>query len=186
MRVIMKKVIIAFVCGVVVATAGSAYADDIKSIVGMQIQGEFPVKVSGKQLDTKAAVLDGTSYLPVRAIGEALNMEVSFDADLGIELKAKEGNVLPEKTKTPEQEALIEESRKISEKLKKSLDLQNKQRELDVELGKLGDPVRAADHEKATNPNYEYDAAYYTNKKTYEAKQAEYQELTNQLAELQK
>lgn len=86
----MKKTIIAFIMGVALATTGSVYAEDISTLVGKTIQGEFPVKVNGETLDKKAIVIDGTSYLPVRAIGDSLNMEIKFDADLGIELSAKE------------------------------------------------------------------------------------------------
>ncbi|OCT12639.1 hypothetical protein A8709_33045 [Paenibacillus pectinilyticus] len=93
----MKKFILGLLVGVSITAAGSVYADDIvDSIVGKTIQGQFPVKISGKSLDTQAAVIDGTSYLPVRAIGEALNMDVSFNSDLGIELKPKGATTVPE------------------------------------------------------------------------------------------
>jgi hypothetical protein len=105
----MKKYLIGFMVGIIVAATGTAYADDVvESIVGKKIEGQFPVKISGKQLDVQAAVVDGTSYLPVRAIGEALNMDVSFNADLGIELKSKgEANVpeTPQATPIPAQPA---------------------------------------------------------------------------------
>lgn len=95
----MKKFVLGVLVGVVIASCGSAYADDvIDSIVGKQVQGSFPVKVDGKQLSSSAAVIDGTSYLPVRAVGEALNKEVTFDADLGIELKSKGGTQVPDTT----------------------------------------------------------------------------------------
>jgi hypothetical protein len=90
-EILMKKFILGLLVGVSLTAAGSVYADDIvESIVGKQVQGSFPITVDGKKLDTVAAVIDGTSYLPVRAIGEALNKEVTFDADMGIELKGKE------------------------------------------------------------------------------------------------
>lgn len=63
---------------------------EVESMIGKQVQGQFPVKVEGKKLDVQAIVIDGTSYLPVRAIAEALGKEVKFDADLGIELYDKE------------------------------------------------------------------------------------------------
>jgi len=99
---IMKKVLVGFLAGVIVTAAGTAYADDIvSSIVGKTVQGSFPVKVDGKQLTSQAAVIDGTSYLPVRAVGEALNKEVTFDAELGIELKEKEGTPVTAPTQQP-------------------------------------------------------------------------------------
>lgn len=102
----MKKFILGALVGASIMAAGSAYADDIvDSIVGKTIQGQFPVKISGKSLDTQAAVIDGTSYLPVRVIGEALNLEVKFDADLGIELNQRGATTVTEPTQstsTPE------------------------------------------------------------------------------------
>lgn len=85
----MKKFLIGIIVGAVLSFSASVYADDIASLVGKEIQGEFPVKVNGEKLANNAAVVDGTSYLPVRAIGDALNMEVSFDPEQGIELKEK-------------------------------------------------------------------------------------------------
>lgn len=99
----MKKTIIAFVMGAALATAGSVYGAEIKSLVGtsVTIEGQYPVKVNGVTAEKQAIVFDGTSYLPVRAIGDALNMDVGFDADLGIELTPKE----PLATETTAKEA---------------------------------------------------------------------------------
>lgn len=92
-----KKYFIGCMVGIIVTAAGNAYADDIvQSIVGKKIEGQFPIKIAGKQLTTQAAVVDGTSYLPVRAIGDALNMDVKFDANLGIELTEKGVVKVPE------------------------------------------------------------------------------------------
>lgn len=82
----MKKYIIGAVFGFLLATAFSAHADEVISLIGKQVQGTFPVKVFNKMLSDQAIVIDGTSYLPVRAIGEALNMQVSFDSQTGISL----------------------------------------------------------------------------------------------------
>lgn len=86
----MKKFILGLLVGVTLTAAGSAYADDIvESVVGKTVQGEYFVTIDGKQLGVKAAVLDGTSYAPLRAVGEAIGRDVSFDASKGIELKEK-------------------------------------------------------------------------------------------------
>jgi hypothetical protein len=88
----MKKFVVGLVMGAVLATAGSVYAEDIKSLVGttIKIEGQYPVKVAGVTAEKPAIVFNGTSYLPVRAIGDALGMNVVFNADLGIELTPKE------------------------------------------------------------------------------------------------
>jgi len=71
------------------ATTLSAHAEEVTSLIGKTIQGAFPIQLEGKTLNNPAIVVDGTSYLPVRAFGEATGYEVSFDADLGISLKKK-------------------------------------------------------------------------------------------------
>jgi hypothetical protein len=88
----MKKYFYGFIgilIGFLLSLTISAHAEVI-SMIGKVIQGEFPIKVNGSSLDNKAFVVDGTSYLPVRAIAESVGMDVYFNADLGIELKNKE------------------------------------------------------------------------------------------------
>lgn len=87
----MKKFVMGLIVGIAITASATAFADEIESIIGKTVEGQFPVKIDGVTLDKQAAVIDGTSYLPVRAIGEAIGRDVSFDADLGIELKQKEG-----------------------------------------------------------------------------------------------
>lgn len=110
----MKRTVIAFLLGAALATAGSAYAEDI-AMIGKKVEGEFAVKVNGKKLDKKALVVDDTSYLPVRAIGEALNMDIKFDADLGVELTAKEDNTTMTTAVTAEMSVEDAEAIKTSE-----------------------------------------------------------------------
>ncbi|MEK3875175.1 hypothetical protein [Paenibacillus sp. FSL M7-0420] len=74
----MKKYIVGFLVGAIFTVSTTAFADDIKSLVGKAIQGEAPVIVDGQQLDT-AIIVDGKSYAPVRVIGEAAGYSVSVD-----------------------------------------------------------------------------------------------------------
>lgn len=85
----IKKFISGLVVGVCLTASASAFADDIESILGKSVDGEFPVKIDGVTLSQKAAVIEGTSYLPVRAVGNAIGRDVTFDAKSGIELKKK-------------------------------------------------------------------------------------------------
>lgn len=95
----MKKtshIILGIIIGFVTAIALPVAAEEIQSIVGKQIQGEYGVTLNGNPLETKAGVIDGTSYLPVRAISEALGLDVDFDDVTGIILKTKgELEVIP-------------------------------------------------------------------------------------------
>lgn len=85
----MRKYIIGAVFGIVLTVSTSVLAEEIQSLIGRPIEGQFPVTLNDKPLEKNAIVVDGSSYLPVRAVGEALNLDVGFDADLGISLKAK-------------------------------------------------------------------------------------------------
>lgn len=98
------------IAGFLLATTLSAHAEEITSLIGKTIQGAFPFQIEGKTLATPAIVVDGTSYLPVRALGEATGYDVSFDADLGISLKKKEvqptpPSPTPSPSATPEPQA---------------------------------------------------------------------------------
>lgn len=73
----MKKYIIGFIAGAVFATAGAVYADDVV-LIGKKIEGQTTVYKDGVRLDS-AIIVDGKSYAPTRAIGEAAGYEVSFD-----------------------------------------------------------------------------------------------------------
>lgn len=86
----MRKYIIGTLFGIVLTLTSSVFADNIKSLIGSKIQGEFPIAINGKSLEKRALVINGGSYLPVRDMGDALGLDVTFNADMGIELKQKE------------------------------------------------------------------------------------------------
>lgn len=94
----MRKYIIGAMFGIVLTLTSSVFADDLKSLVGKAIQGEFVVKYEGIILDKKAVVIDGSSYLPVKAIGESLDLDVAFDKNTGIAIKKKETQSEPNVT----------------------------------------------------------------------------------------
>jgi hypothetical protein len=58
-------------------------------MIGKVVDGTFNVKVGDKTLDTPAIVIEGTSYLPVRAFGDATGYDVGFDSNLGITMTPK-------------------------------------------------------------------------------------------------
>ena len=86
----MKKILITLLSAVFVFAISPVVFAEVESMIGKKVQGQFPVKVNGELLETQAIVIDGTSYLPVRAIGEALGKEIKFSSDLGIEVNDKE------------------------------------------------------------------------------------------------
>lgn len=86
----MKKILITLLSAVFVFAISPVVFAEVESMIGKKVQGQFPVKVNGELLESQAIVIDGTSYLPVRAIGEALGKEIKFSSDLGIEVNDKE------------------------------------------------------------------------------------------------
>ncbi|WP_339241424.1 copper amine oxidase [Paenibacillus sp. FSL R5-0517] len=65
--------------GLVVSTAGGAFADTVKSLVGKKVTGEYTVTVDGKRLTDKGAVIDSKANVPARALSEALGAEVKVE-----------------------------------------------------------------------------------------------------------
>ncbi|MEK3849934.1 MULTISPECIES: stalk domain-containing protein [Paenibacillus] len=58
--------------GVLLATSGGAAADQVKSLVGKTVAGEYNVRVNGTTLSENAIAVDGTAYVPLRSISESL------------------------------------------------------------------------------------------------------------------
>lgn len=75
----MKKIAyiaMGILVGIVFSTAGMAFADTVKSLVGKKVTGEYTVVVNGKTLSDKGAVIDSKANVPARALSEALGADV--------------------------------------------------------------------------------------------------------------
>lgn len=75
----MKKwtyLISGVIIGAVVTTAGSAFADQVKSLIGKKVTGEYVVVVNGKTLTDKGAVIDGRTNVPVRGVADAIGADI--------------------------------------------------------------------------------------------------------------
>lgn len=67
------------VIGAVVATSSSAFAAQVKSLVGQKVTGEYTVVVNGKTLSDKGAVINGRTNAPVRALSDAIGGNLNVD-----------------------------------------------------------------------------------------------------------
>lgn len=65
--------------GAVVTTTGSAFADQIKSLVGQTVAGEYTVKVNGSSLAENAIIVDGKAHVPLRAVSDSLGAGLKVD-----------------------------------------------------------------------------------------------------------
>ncbi|MCM3271149.1 stalk domain-containing protein [Paenibacillus elgii] len=78
------------IVGAAIATAGSAFASNVLS----GTVADFKILVNGneKQLENKPVVIDGSSYLPVRAISGALGYDVQYEDSTKTISLANDGN----------------------------------------------------------------------------------------------
>lgn len=76
----MKKFILGLVMGFILCI-GISFADDLVSYVAYK--ANFPIKVNGRDFvsDNPAVAIDGRTYLPLRAMGNALNVKVDWNSE---------------------------------------------------------------------------------------------------------
>ncbi|RXZ83368.1 hypothetical protein EBB07_06020 [Paenibacillaceae bacterium] len=87
----MKKFVVGVICGAVVSLGISVSAAEIKnSFVGKKVQSEMTVSVNGKLVSGTAIVIDGASYLPVRAFTNAVGGKVESIKDGRISVVTKD------------------------------------------------------------------------------------------------
>lgn len=82
----MKKYIVGAIVGAALMLSASVYAED--AVLGTKVSGSFPVTINGVKANVPAVVLningEDKGFLPIRVIGDALGLDIKFDADLGI------------------------------------------------------------------------------------------------------
>lgn len=81
----MRKYIIGAIIGFCLSLGIGAHAE-VSSFVGRVIEGAFPVTYEDAPIGD-GLVIDGTTYLPVRKLGEAMDLAVFFDPEMGVSLK---------------------------------------------------------------------------------------------------
>ncbi|MFC5468406.1 hypothetical protein ACFPPD_06715 [Cohnella suwonensis] len=74
----MRKYIVGFVAGLIVASALPAYGA-VSSLIGKKVTKEIQVKMDSETIGT-AIVVEGRSYLPVRSLSDALDLTVQVNA----------------------------------------------------------------------------------------------------------
>lgn len=67
------------VIGALVATAGSAFADQVKTLIGKQVTAEYQIVVNGKALQDKGAAIEGRANVPVRSLANAIGADVKVE-----------------------------------------------------------------------------------------------------------
>lgn len=126
----MKKYAVGFLAGVFLTFSVSAYADDIKNLVGQKVQGTVSVNVNGTQV-ADGVIIQGSSYAPVRSLTEAAGLDVNYEKGVVTVINTKNmiNTTGKEITMTLEQvnssiiqlEKSIESDKKLIEKYKSAL-----------------------------------------------------------------
>lgn len=77
----MKKIgylSIGLISGMLLTLSFSAAAEEVQNLIGKTVESQVSVNIDGKDLDTSGIIVDGSSFAPVRAIGEAAGLNVDF------------------------------------------------------------------------------------------------------------
>lgn len=114
----MRKFMLGLLFGIALAITSTTYADEIKSMVGKNVQGEFPVYINGLELDTSAVVIDGTSFLPVRKISEYTNYDIGFDENKKVITLSNETNEIAISYKRQTTESLNEALKRFDKNIR--------------------------------------------------------------------
>lgn len=74
----MRKAVVSFILGFLLAICASVAYAEVQSMIGKQIDGQFPLKVGDQFTDIPAITIEGVSYIPLRAAGELLGATVAW------------------------------------------------------------------------------------------------------------
>lgn len=174
----MKKVVSAFLAGALMMVSVQAFGDSISQI-GKKIQTEYTVTVDGQQLTVPAIAVDGKSYAPVRAIGEAAGYDIAVTGKY-ITLTTKETAPVSDNTIVNAPEPTPEAIKPSTAPISTSQTTESKINVIKYKLATLSGNIAMAEAQLRDKPdNVEYQ------QKLAELK-AQYAELQAQLAELQK
>ncbi|MEK4142131.1 hypothetical protein NST48_14340 [Paenibacillus sp. FSL M7-0547] len=100
----MKKIIVSFLAGALMMVSVQAFGSSVSQI-GKKIQTEYTVTIDGKKLTVPAIAVDGQSFAPVRAFGNAAGYEVSVNGkDIFLNKGDDSKVVSQEQTVTPSKE----------------------------------------------------------------------------------
>jgi len=138
----MKKFILGAICGALIFGGTSVLADSL-SLVGKTVDGEVPVYYNDEPLVAKAITVEGTSYLPVRTIGNTLGADILYkDGAVYVEkqneydsIKQQVMNDIKRELRKEELQAEIEKLRGANEKLQETLNDVEREIEIGVEKG---------------------------------------------------
>jgi len=172
----MRNFALGFVVAALLFCAFPVYGA-VSSLVGKEIDGEYAVVVNGVELQEKAIVVDGKSFTPNRAIGDAVGYDVSFQNGK-IFFTRRAGAELPVASNI-EQEEKIVELNKLN--IKRNLLLERIQ-ELRTMTTNIKEKI-IPEYQAVVNSTSSWLRESY--QKLIEKREAEYNQYMQELAELE-
>lgn len=103
----MKKFMTGLIAGMLLMVSMTTFAEEIESYIGKVIEGQFLVIVDGQKVDKPGLVIEGTTYLPVRATAELFGYDIAF-IDSQVILNKKVVATVQEVEKPVEPEPIVE------------------------------------------------------------------------------
>lgn len=135
----MKKFIFGFIAGALVFGTIPVFADSVKSLIGTKVTGVYVVEKSGMKI-ADGAVINGSAYVPVRAIANATGTNLTVEGKkiklggvpMEDEWHSREGKIREELDNAKFKLKLLEEALPAYEKsLKRAQDILNNESEYD-------------------------------------------------------
>ncbi|WP_110930598.1 hypothetical protein [Paenibacillus bouchesdurhonensis] len=99
----MKKFIAGIMVGALLFGGTSVLADSIKSLVGAKVTGTYTVQKTDGTKVADGAVINGSAYVPVRALAEATGIPLNVEGKtitMGTQSVKPEGNALSDEALT--------------------------------------------------------------------------------------
>lgn len=116
----MKKLLCGLLAGIIIGTGTSVFAYNTQVIEA--VFGKVNLVVNGNAVDKETLLYNGTTYVPLRAAGEALGMAVTYDAQTSTayigSANVVQGNIAP-----------VQEETEVTEEDKMSLAEYNEKKE---------------------------------------------------------
>lgn len=108
----MKKVVLGFILGVITTISVTAIAANIEVFQAQKATFDIYIGNQKFQPENPAIVVEGRTYLPLRATGEALGAEINWNEELKrVEIEKKGGEEMPKKEETTQSKSTNEKSK---------------------------------------------------------------------------
>lgn len=74
----MRKYVMGALIGIMISMSYSVSAE-VVSMIGKKVDGSYPFEINGKQVAQDVIVIEGSSYIPVRAAADLFGYDIDFD-----------------------------------------------------------------------------------------------------------